>query len=251
MFGGKLEDAVTNSLHRVGNTKQLIRLGICAWHKLAVLAAMQRRARRRKTECSCAQCLFGDCTHLCNVVGCCILIGGTAVTHHKCPKCTVRNLCAHVEHVGSALKGVQIFGERSPFPFNALHHCGAGNIFNSFHEVDKPLMALGCCWSKTNSAIAHHNRSNSMPTAWCQPWIPCCLSVVMRVHIDPSWSEQQSIGIYVAMCMSSRNRSWLTNFGNDAINKCNIGVPCRRTGAINQIGSRNDGSLTGLHNCKI
>jgi hypothetical protein len=73
----------------------------------------------------------------------------------------------------------------------------------------------------------------------------------MRVYINPARSEQQSICIYLAMCVSSRNRSWFANFGDDAVNKCNIGVTCWGAGAINQIGSRDDGSITDLHNWKI
>jgi hypothetical protein len=73
----------------------------------------------------------------------------------------------------------------------------------------------------------------------------------MRVHINPARSEQQSIGIYVAMCVGCRHRAWCANLSNNAVNKCNIGVTCWGAGAINQIGSRNDGSVTGLHNWKI
>jgi hypothetical protein len=73
----------------------------------------------------------------------------------------------------------------------------------------------------------------------------------MRVHIDPTRSEQQTIGVYVAMCLGGRHRAWFANLGNDAVNKCNIGVPRWRTGAIDQIGPRDDGSFAGLHNWKI
>jgi hypothetical protein len=53
------------------------------------------------------------------------------------------------------------------------------------------------------------------------------------------------------MCVSRRYRAWFANLGNDAINKCNIGVPRWRTGAVDQIGPRENGSFTGLHNWKI
>jgi hypothetical protein len=53
------------------------------------------------------------------------------------------------------------------------------------------------------------------------------------------------------MCLGGRHRAWFANFGNDAVNKRNIGVPCWRTGAVDQIGPRDDGSFTGLHNWKI
>jgi hypothetical protein len=73
----------------------------------------------------------------------------------------------------------------------------------------------------------------------------------MRVYVDPARSDKQTVGIYVAMCVSRRYRAWFANLGNDPINKCNISVPRWRTGAVDQIGPRENGSFTGLHNWKI
>jgi hypothetical protein len=103
MFWGKLEDAVPDASHCVGNAKQFVWLRRSAWHQLAVLTSVKRSARSGKTKCASAKGLFGEQAHLGDVIGGCVLVGGAAVAHNKGSQRAVRNLGSEVDDVRASL----------------------------------------------------------------------------------------------------------------------------------------------------
>ena len=59
----------------------------------------------------------------------------------------------------------------------------------------------------------------------------------MSVHVDPTWCKQEAVGIDDAMGMRGVDRARFRDFENLAIDKGDIGLPCRSTAAIDESGS--------------
>ena len=99
VLGAELEDAVTDSTHRIGDAVELVRLGVCARDEFAAFAAMERRARRGESERSSAECLFREFAHRDDVVRCRDFVRCTAVAHHEGAERTVGDLRPEVDDV--------------------------------------------------------------------------------------------------------------------------------------------------------
>ena len=107
-------------------------------------------------------------------------------------------------------------------------------------------MTVFMCGGKTNAAVTHDNSGGAVPTTWCEPWIPRCLRVVVRVNVYPTWCEKETIGIHNAMRMCSRCFACWRDFTNDAVFKHHIGCGFWCTRAIYKAGITNDCFLAGL-----
>src|SRR5262245_48580473 len=48
---------------------------------------------------------------------------------------------------------------------------------------------------KAYSAVAHYDCGNAMPERWSELFIPRHLRIIVGMHIDPCWRDQQAISI--------------------------------------------------------
>jgi len=72
-------------------------------------------------------------------------------------------------------------------------------------------------------------------------WIPCCLCVVVRVHIHPTGCHEHAVGIDDARTVAVRSAR-CADFRNDAVFKRDIGVTFGRSRAVHEPSIGDDGA---------
>ncbi|CAB4639057.1 unannotated protein [freshwater metagenome] len=82
-----------------------------------------------------------------------------------------------------------------------------------------------------------------MPAAGGEPGVPCCLGVVVRVHVDPARSEKKTIGFDDAMRMCCGGFACTQDFTDDAVFKDNVGGGLGGTTAIHETGIADDSAF--------
>ena len=95
-------------------------------------------------------------------------------------------------------------------------------------------MTVGLGRSKPDPTIAHHCRRHAVPARWQQIRVPCDLTVIMGVNIDPARRYK------IATCIDFGGRCALkgpdgANLGNQPVFDGDIGLLCRRASAVNQL----------------
>ncbi|CAB4806333.1 unannotated protein [freshwater metagenome] len=119
----------------------------------------------------------------------------TAVAHHIATNRSVTDLRGEVDGVRCAVDAVEVLGERLPLPSDSLVKRGAGDVFDTFHDFDKPVMTIRCDRSESHTAISHDGGGDALPRRWREVGIPTHLAVIVRVDVDPSRSHEETGGI--------------------------------------------------------
>ena len=83
-----------------------------------------------------------------------------------------------------------------------------------------------------------------MPTRGSEPWIPCGLCVVVGVDVDPTWSEEKTVCVDDAMCVSSGGLCCGVDGGDDAVLEGDVCLCFWVAGAVNEACISNDSFLT-------
>ena len=96
--------------------------------------------------------------------------------------------------------------------------CGARNIFDAFHQLNKKVVAVTSCRGKAHAAITHDDRGHAMPARRADFRVPRDLAVVVGVNINPTRGNHQVGGIDL-LGADLRNQ---TNRGDLAIDDANV-----------------------------
>ena len=91
---------------------------------------------------------------------------------------------ANVEPPRPAFETVEIFRECLPCPVDALSQGSSGDVLDTFHQLDQPVLAAGLDRSESDTAVACDHRGDSMAGRRFEDGIPGDLPVVVRVHVD-------------------------------------------------------------------
>ena len=161
---------------------------------------MDERARGAETHGTCTQGAAQLSRHGADVVrrGHAVF-GGAPFAHGVDPQCAVRHLCTHVHGKGFACHGVEVLRKGFPLPLHALGQGGAGDVFNTFHQTNEPLMAVGFDGRKPHAAVAYYHCGHAMPTGRREVGVPGDLAVVVGVHVHPTWGDERAVGVDFAL----------------------------------------------------
>ena len=148
----------------------------------------------------------------------------------------MRNLRANIDRARQAFERIEIIGKAFPIPFHPLGERSAGNILNTLHQADQPIMLVLFRRCKANAAIAHDNRGDAMPARRTHLAVPRCLAVIMGMDINKAWRDDftQSINLFAARSAD------LAYSGNDAAIHRDIGDKARCARAIHHGSTTND-----------
>jgi hypothetical protein len=97
------------------------------------------------------------------------------------------------------------------------------------------------CRGKPHAAIAHHHSGGAVPAAGGEPGVPCGLSVVVGVDVDPAGGEQQAVSIDDAVGVGSGGFPRAGDLANDAVFKHDVGDGFRCSAAIDESGIADNG----------
>ena len=172
---------------------------MCAGHQLAVSRPVEGSAAGREPERPGQQGLLDEGTHLGDVGSGRRFVGRAPVAHHEAAQWAVTDLGADVDHPGHAFECVEVFGIALPLPRDSLGHRAAGNVFDSLHQGDQPVVPIGGGGGKADTAIAHHDGGDAVPTRRCHPRIPGGLGVVVGVNVDETGCHQAPGGVDLAV----------------------------------------------------
>ena len=154
--------------------------------QVAIRCAMNHRACRRKAERTGFDRITHEDAHFGNFsIGCRFALRA-AITHHIDAQRAVRNLRGHVNVARAGFQYVEIIAEAFPIPCEALGQRRARNVFDAFHQADQRVVVLLAHRREADAAIAHDHRCRAMNGRRRHALVPCRLTIVMRVNIDPA-----------------------------------------------------------------
>ena len=75
----------------------------------------------------------------------------------------MRNVGGNVHNSRHAFERVEILRERLPLPVDAIGQRRSGDVFDTLHELDQPLVLVGSSRGETNTTITEHGRGHAVP----------------------------------------------------------------------------------------
>ena len=90
-------------------------------------------------------------------------VAGAAIAHHIGAHGAMRDVRRDIDGAPALGQRVHIFGEGFPIPGHAFGQRGAGNVLDTFHEADQPVMLVGFGRRETDAAIAHDDGGDAVP----------------------------------------------------------------------------------------
>ena len=175
---------MSGSFEGAPNTQQFLLGRGRARYELTIDRLVQDGPRRREADRSCTQALLDDGRHSRNLCFGRLLIGRAAITHDIRAHCTMGNLSSHVDGAVQLLQCVQIFRKRFPVPGHTLSQRTAGNIFDTLHQSNQPVLPIGRGRREAHTAITHYDCGDPMPRRGRHLLIPGRLAVIVRMDID-------------------------------------------------------------------
>ncbi len=199
---------------------------------------MQRRPRGREAERTGPEPRLDDGRHGGDVVGCRRFVGGAAVTHHVAAYRPVCDLGPEIERVVAGIEGVEELLEALPVPRDPLGHRRPRDVLDTLHQLDQPLVTIGCGGCEADAAVAHDRRRDAVPGRRREVRVPRGLCVVVRVDVDPAGSEQESVGVDLAGgCVGLAGTG---HRGDPSVRHGDVGWPPRRAASVDEVGVAND-----------
>jgi len=86
---------------------------------------------------------------------------------------------------------------------------------------------------KTNAAVAHHNRGDSMPARGTHLRVPSNLAVVMRVNVYPAGQHREARSVDLALASANND----AHFGDDSVIDSNVTHEGWRPGAVDDVSA--------------
>ena len=145
---------------------------------------MADRARRREAERARFDAFLHDARHRRDVLGRGRLVAGSALAHRIGANRAVRDLAAHVDRELLLLDDVEVFGIALPPPRDALGERGAGNVLDTFHQSDQPLLLARPHRREADAAVARDDGGHAVSARRLEQAVPADLAVVVGVDVD-------------------------------------------------------------------
>ena len=127
------------------------------------------------------------------------LVGGGVVVSALAEDIGARRGMGHlsrdIEHARHPVEGVEIVGERLPLPVDALVQRGARDVLDTLHQLDEEVLATRAHRREADSAVAHDDGGDAVPTRRRDVGVPGDLPVVVGVDVDPSRREHEPAGV--------------------------------------------------------
>ena len=121
--------------------------------------------------------------------------GGAPLAHHVEAQGAVGHLGAEVDVVGPALDGVEVLGEATPTPSQALVQRRAGDVLDALHQLDEAVVVGRADRGEADAAVAHHDRGDAVPRRRRERGVPGGLAVVVGVDVDEAGRDQRAVGV--------------------------------------------------------
>ena len=193
VVGDELEEAAADPLERIGDDRQLVVDGEGARH-VAVLGAVQDRARRREAEPARPHAVGDD------LGDALVLLGGEVVlvgpfAEHVGADGGVGNLGAEVDGAVGRGQRVEVLAERLPLPVDALVQGGAGDVLHRLHDLDEEVLVAGADRGEADPAAAHDRGGDAVVRGRGHLRVPDRLAVVVGVDVDPAGGDERAVGV--------------------------------------------------------
>ncbi|CAG7209929.1 hypothetical protein PICSAR30_03446 [Mycobacterium avium subsp. paratuberculosis] len=227
---GQLEHRLTAGRHGAAQTEQLLLGGERAGHGLAVHRAVAHRARRGEAERAGLDRLADQPAHRLDVVGGGRLVAGAALAHRVGPDRAVRDLAADVDGELLLADRVEVFGVGLPPPGDALGQRGAGNVLDTLHQLDQPLLGARPHRGEADPAVAGDHGGDAVTAGRLEQTVPAHLAVVVGVDVDEAGSHDFPCGIDGFGGLGGRQAAGLGAVGADDVD--DLAVPDADVGAI-------------------
>ena len=156
---------------------------------------MADRARGGKSKRAGVDSLPSDGTHLGDILGRRRLVADGPVAHDEDPHGGVRQQGADIDIARPGLQSVKIFGEAFLAPIQPLVHDCAGDILNTFHQLDQFDAVLGAAGREADATIAHHHAGHPVPCRGREVFVPNRLTVVMGMNVDEAGCDDAAAGV--------------------------------------------------------
>ena len=109
---------------------------------------------------------------------------GAAIAHDVEAQRAVRQLRRDIDGPAHRGQGIEIVGEGFPVEFHALVQHRAGNVLDTFHQVDQVGRLARPHRREADAAIAEHRGGDAMPGRGRHERVPGRLAVIVRMNID-------------------------------------------------------------------
>ncbi len=183
---GQLEDGPPAGCHGPAEAEQLVLGGERSGNRLAVDGSVAERARRREAQRTGLDGLLHEPGHRGDVLGCGGLVAGAALAHRVCAHRAVGDLAADVDREVLLLDHVEVLRVALPAPRDALGERGAGNVLDTLHQADQPVLFPRPHRREADAAVACDDRGHAVPARRLQQAVPADLAVVVGVDVDES-----------------------------------------------------------------
>ena len=194
-----------------------------------------------------ATCGESDCTgftrfannacHLCKIFSGGVFISRAAFTHDVSTNSTVWNVCSNINGIATLVNRLEVFRERFPLPTNSFMQCSARNVFDTFHQLHKPLFLSWSNWCKAHAAVANNHGGHAMTTGWLQQCVPTDLTVIVRMNVNEARCDEFAVCIDFFECFAD---DAIRNFHNDPARNGNVSNMRWCACAINNCAPAND-----------
>ena len=92
-----------------------------------------------------------------------VFVASTAIAHHIGAHRTVGHVGGDVHHPWHLLECVEILGEGFPLPVDAVGQGCTGDVLDTLHELDQPVVFVRSSGREPDAAVAEHGRGHPMP----------------------------------------------------------------------------------------
>jgi hypothetical protein len=210
-------NSITPVLHAERDAQQLGLGGTQRRRRVALHRAMVERARGREAESAGAHRLGRQRAHLRHLFRRRLLQPRRALAHHEHTQRAVRQLGAEIHVARPGLERIEILAERFPGPTQSLVQGDAGDVLDTFHQLDQAVAIVRPDRCEADTAIAHYRRGDAVPARRLQTGVPHGLAVVVGVDVDEARRDQQALGVdlFGAFPRNSANRRDLAVLDRD------------------------------------
>src|SRR5204862_5208207 len=115
-----------------------------------------------ESQSACAYPFGRDAAHLCDLFGCRGLAVSTALTHHEQPDGAVTHLGGEVDVVWTPFEGVEVLRDAPPVPRQTFVQRGAGDVFDTLHQLDQLPMVGRPHRREADPTVAHDDRRHAV-----------------------------------------------------------------------------------------
>ena len=146
---------------------------------------MLDRARGREAKGTRLERILQQIAHLRDLA-----VGGggrvirATLSHHVEAQRRVRYLRADIDCLRRCAERVHVFREGFPVELDAFGQRRAGDVLDTFHEIDQVRGCTGAHGGEADPAVAEDHRGDTMPGGGRHEGIPGGLAVVVGVYID-------------------------------------------------------------------